>query len=288
MGVEQGLTQEQLDFYNSEGYLVIPDYANAEECATLKKRMDELLRDFDPKTISIFSTTNQKNTTDDYFYESANNISFFFEEKAFDENRNLKQPKELSINKVGHAMHDLDPVFRKFSRSEKVAAIAESLGYKRPAPIQSMYIFKQPGIGGEVIPHQDNTFMYTEPLSLLGFWWALEDATKENGCLWVLPKSHKDGLKRKFLKQGSSVGYDRESPVYDMSTFVPVEMKAGSLILLHGDLIHQSYENTSPKSRPAYSIHCIETEGTSYPETNWLQRRPDFPPEPLFEKKAAA
>lgn len=116
-------------------------------------------------------------------------------------------------------MHDLDPVFRKFSRSEKVAAIAESLGYKRPAPIQSMYIFKvcsiphgkrwlllivlelmaafdlgllqQPGIGGEVIPHQDNTFMYTEPLSLLGFWWALEDATIENGCLWVLPKSHK-------------------------------------------------------------------------------------------------
>jgi phytanoyl-CoA hydroxylase len=80
MGVEQGLTQEQLDFYNSEGYLVIPDYANADECATLKKRMDELLRDFDPTTISIFSTTNQKNTTDDYFYESANNISFFFEE----------------------------------------------------------------------------------------------------------------------------------------------------------------------------------------------------------------
>lgn len=107
-------------------------------------------------------------------------------EKAFDENRVLKQPKELSINKVGHgmvtnlclllgnsllvfvcacrrpyvvdlisitltksifcsvhaAMHDLDPDFRKFSRSEKVAAIAASLGYKRPAPIQSMAIFK--------------------------------------------------------------------------------------------------------------------------------------------------
>lgn len=62
---------------------------------------------------------------------------------------------------------------------------------------------QQPGIGGEVIPHQDNTFMYTEPLSLLGFWWALEDATKENGCLWVLPKSHKGISLSTFLLQVS-------------------------------------------------------------------------------------
>ena len=40
------------------------------------------------------------------------------------------------------ALHDLDPVFRDFSRSEKVSALAASLGYKRPAPIQSMYIYK--------------------------------------------------------------------------------------------------------------------------------------------------
>jgi phytanoyl-CoA hydroxylase len=145
---------------------------------------------------------------------------------------------------------------------------------------------QQPGIGGEVVAHQDNTFLYTDPLSLLGFWWALEDATQENGCLWVVPKSHKDGLKRKFLRTSNSVQFDRPAPEYDMSAFVPVEMNAGSLILLHGDLVHQSFENTSHKSRPAYSIHVIETDGTSYPETNWLQRRPDFPPEPLFEKKA--
>ena len=50
---------------------------------------------------------------------------------------------------------------------------------------------QQPGIGGEVVPHQDNTFLYTEPTTCVGLWLALEDATKENGCLWALPESHK-------------------------------------------------------------------------------------------------
>lgn len=48
-----------------------------------------------------------------------------------------------------------------------------------------------------------------------------------------------DGLKRKFLREGDSVRYDREVPEYEMSAFIPVEMNAGSLILLHGDLVHQ-------------------------------------------------
>lgn len=85
------------------------------------------------------------------------------------------------------ALHDLDPVFRRFSRSERVANVLRSLGYKRPLPMQSMYIFKQPSIGGEVVPHQDSSFIHTEPLSCVGLWWALEDATRDNGCLWAQP-----------------------------------------------------------------------------------------------------
>lgn len=49
---------------------------------------------------------------DTYFLDSASQINYFFEEKAFNEAGQLQQPKELSINKIGHAMHDLDPVFR--------------------------------------------------------------------------------------------------------------------------------------------------------------------------------
>ncbi len=68
------------------------------------------------------------------------------------------------------------------------------LGIERPLLLQGMYIFKQPRIGGEVTCHQDSTFLYTEPQNIIGLWFALEDATVENGCLWAIPGGHKLGL----------------------------------------------------------------------------------------------
>ena len=56
-----------------------------------------------------------------------------------------------------------------------------------PCRLQSMLIFKQPFVGGEVVPHQDSCFVTTDPLSCVGIWLALEDATRDNGCLWTLP-----------------------------------------------------------------------------------------------------
>ncbi|KAL6577581.1 hypothetical protein OROMI_009909 [Orobanche minor] len=240
MGIVGNLNSDQLQFFNSEGYLVLESFASPDEIQSLRLKMDQLLDRFDCSSrASIFSTKNQKQTTDEYFFESAENISYFFEEKAFDDEGNLKQPKQLSINKVGHALHEKDPVFKSFSSSEKVSSLLFSLGYRRPVIIQSMYIFKQPGIGGEVVPHQDNSFLYTNPTTCTGLWLALEDATITNGCLWAIPGSHKDGLVRRFIRDDAGVHFDKPSPLYDQKDFVPVEVKAGSLVALHGDLIHQ-------------------------------------------------
>ncbi|KAK6122351.1 hypothetical protein DH2020_043971 [Rehmannia glutinosa] len=192
MGIVGNLNSNQLQFFNSEGYLVLESFTSPDDIKSLRLKMEQLLDQFDCSSrASIFSTRNQQQTTDDYFFESAENISFFFEEKAFDDNGNLKQPKQLSINKVGHALHERDPIFKSFSSSEKFLSLLYSLGYRKPIVIQSMYIFKQPGIGGEVVPHQDNSFLYTNPPTCTGLWLALEDATITNGCLWAIPGSHK-------------------------------------------------------------------------------------------------
>ncbi|KAJ6924302.1 phytanoyl-CoA dioxygenase isoform X2 [Populus alba x Populus x berolinensis] len=280
MGITGTLSSDQLDSFNSQGYLVIESFANPEDIESMMKRMDKLLDDFDYTNVSVFSTKNQRKVTDDYFYQSAENISFFFEEKAFGDDGSLKQPKQLSINKVGHALHELDPVFKGFSSSEKSSGLLSSLGYKKPVIIQSMYIFKQPGIGGEVVPHQDNSFLYTEPTTCTGMWLALEDATLLNGCLWAIPGSHKNGLVRRFLRGENGVYFDQPSPSYDQKDFVPIEVKAGSLVLIHGDLIHQSFENQSSKSRHAYSWHVVDTDGCKWAPENWIRRKVE--PEPLY------
>ena len=158
---------------------------------------------------------------------------------------------------------------------QKLQDIALSLGFSKPKLLQSMYIFKQPKIGGEVVCHQDSTFLYTEPESTVGFWFALEDANKSNGCLQVASGGHKGPLRKLFKKINGKMKMldinNKEFPETD--TFV--EVKKGSLVLLHGRLPHYSCENTSPNSRHAYTIHVID-QNNEYPEWNWLQR-PDLP-----------
>jgi ectoine hydroxylase-related dioxygenase (phytanoyl-CoA dioxygenase family) len=217
---------------------------------------------------------------------------------AFDKSGALTKPKHRAINKIGHYLHELSPSFRSISLSQRNAAIARSLSFRDPRVLQSMVICKQPEIGGAVPPHQDSTFLYTDPPSAVGWWYALEDATAENGCLSFAAGSHKRAaIEKRFVRTGEkgSEGtgfidndgarfpknlqngvngtangekdYDfvEKEEKYDMG-----EVKAGTLVLIHGNILHKSEKNTSGKSRNIYTFHVIEGD-QQYDERNWLQ-----------------
>ena len=273
------LTQQQIDSYHRDGFIALPDFKSPAEIATLRERAVQMVEDFDPESSkTIFTTNDQIRTVDRYFLDSATRSSCFFEEEAFDVQGQLKQAKSLSINKIGHAMHDLDPVFDAFSRGPALNALAKNVGLAEPQIWQSMYIFKQPGIGGEVGWHQDATFFDSTPVTVTTFWFALEDATLNNGCLWVEVGGHRGPLRERFVRSGDVVTMEKldATPWPDNRTAVPLEVKAGTLVVFHGLLPHYSAPNRSAHSRHAYTLHV--TDGLSaYSPTNWIQRGVNLP-----------
>ena len=279
MGV---LDAAQLAAYDRDGYLVVEGFVDRHACDGLRERAMELVAAFDPdEHRSVFSTVEQTRTSDDYFLASGGEIRFFFEEEAFDGIGNLVHGKEGSINKIGHAQHDLDPVFDNFSRTPELAQLSREVGLGDARLLQSMYIFKNPYIGGEVTCHQDATFLHTDPITCTGFWFALQDATIDNGCMWAIPGGHRGGLRKRFVRNdpnndAAGTHFETFGPDVTGDGAVPLVAPAGTLVVLHGLLPHLSGANRSAKSRHAYSLHCIAA-AASYDPDNWLRRPASLP-----------
>ena len=138
--------------------------------------------------------------------------------------------------------------------------------------------------------HGCSAFLATSPLSCVGVWLAVEDATVDNGCLFVAPDSHRRGVAHRMTRDGAgSVHWPTGRPDYSEHRLEPLETPQGTLVLLHGSNVHGSNANTSPVSRHAYSMHVVEgAPGWQWLPDNWLQRPAALPFEPLFEPVAAA
>ena len=277
------LDNTQIDSFERDGFLVVEGFATQAACSALQAAAEQIVDEFEPPSRpSVFRTDEQTRVSDREFLQSGGGVSCFFEAAAFGDDGALRTPKALSINKIGHALHDLHPEFERFTYTSELAHVAADIGMADALALQSMYIFKQPHIGGEVSCHQDATFLYTDPVTVTGFWFAIEDATIDNGCLWAAPGGHRTTLRKLFKRRSAS---DEEgtlfteldpTPLPAPSDLVPIEVSAGTLVVLHGLLSHWSDVNRSPKSRHAYSVHCISA-AADYPSWNWLQRPASMP-----------
>ncbi|MFI5001943.1 MAG: phytanoyl-CoA dioxygenase family protein [Reyranellales bacterium] len=265
------MTAPDLAAYVRDGFLVIEGFLPRQDCDALQARATELVEGFDPwPARTVFSARDQGHARDRYFRESGGAIRFFFEEEATD------QPVALALNKIGHALHDLDPVFDRVSRHPRFAELALALGFVEPRLLQSMYLFKQPHIGGEVGWHQDAAYLHTRPSTVTGFWIALDDADRDNGCLLALAGGHRGPLRQRFRRRGGEMVTDTlDTTPWPETEPVALQARRGTLVVLHGLLPHASAPNRSAKPRHAYALHLIDARA-EYDADNWLQR-PDLP-----------
>jgi len=274
------LNAQQRDDWTRKGYAVLHNFKPGAELAAACARAAELVDAFQPSPkAGVFSTRDRGRVVDAALLASAHAVHCFFEEEAFGADGALAVPKAQSINKIGHALHHLDPVFNAFSHGVQLAELACDLGLERPQVWQSQLIFKQPRIGGEVGWHQDGSFFVTDPPSVTTFWFALEDATLDNGCLRFEPGSHQGAravLREQYVCRPATGGprltmEPRSTlPWPDMAQAVPLPVPAGTLVVFGGLLPHCSLANRSHRSRLAYTLHATDA-CAAYSPLNWLQ-----------------
>jgi len=140
--------------------------------------------------------------------------------------------------------------------------------------MQSMLFIKAAGKPGQAW-HQDEYYIPTRDRSLTGGWIAIDDATIENGCLWVIPGSHKHGVLWPQRQHGDArfdcAGESWQYPYTDDDA-VPVEVKAGSVVVFNGYLLHRSLPNRAAAGFRRALVHHYMSAESLLP---WHHPQPD-------------
>ncbi len=229
------ITEGQVRSYVDDGYLLVEDLLSLEEVEEIRADAVKFVRSEYP---TLNSMTLPENATDEQALETV-----------------------LAV----HFPHWVSPVAKKYIAHPSLASVVCAIAGAHLAHwdqtakgIQSMLFMKPPGKPGQAW-HQDERFIPTRDRSLVGAWIALDDATKANGCMRVLPGSHRRGYMWPTRDHGRPEEFDfaDESHGFDESKEVVVEVKTGSVLFFNGYLLHRSLRNASSRFRRALVNHYV-------------------------------
>lgn len=219
---------EAVAFYRENGYLVCPDLIRPDELDRLKRDTADIARG----------------------------------KYACDQLKPL--PSDMPDDEVLrnilciHQVHYISPTMLEFVKHPRLAEILSRIVAPDVKCMQSMLFVKPPQFQGQAW-HQDEIYIPTRDRSLCGGWIAIDDATIENGCLYVIPGSHKTGYlwPQRPHENPEEFDFASESYGFDDSGEVPVEVKAGTVVFFHGYLLHRSKRNRSNGYRRVLVNHYM-------------------------------
>lgn len=225
------LSEEQVNFFHENGYLSDIKLLEEWQVNALNSELSEI--------------TDPQHAGNHLFYEFHSNES---------ENPDTVLFHALGAWRVTEGFHDVlwNPAF--------VMAASQLLN-DQPVRFWHDQLFCKPAHhGGVVAWHQDYSYWTrTMPMQHLTCWTGLDDASKENGCLYYVPKSHRWGLLNKPELAGDMEGLlnyltDEQKKEFNP---IPIEMKKGFCSFHHPLMVHGSYENKSNHSRRAFVLNVI-------------------------------
>jgi ectoine hydroxylase-related dioxygenase (phytanoyl-CoA dioxygenase family) len=163
-------------------------------------------------------------------------------------------------------MHRWDDTSLRWLIDRRLDEVLTGLLGRAPYAVQTMVYFKPPGSRGQAL-HQDNFYLKAEPGTCVAAWMALDRVDEANGCLSVVPGSHRWPILC-TQKADTRISFtDVTVPLPDQQAAVPVEMEPGDVLFFHGALVHGSAPNvTADRFRRALIGHYIEGDAEQVAE----------------------
>jgi ectoine hydroxylase-related dioxygenase (phytanoyl-CoA dioxygenase family) len=163
-------------------------------------------------------------------------------------------------------MHRWDDLSLQWMIDDRLDEVMTTLLGRSPYAVQTMIYFKPPGSRGQAL-HQDNFYLKAEPGTCVAAWMALDRVDQDNGCLEVVPGSHRWPILC-TEKADTKVSFtDVTVPLPEADAAVPVVMEPGDVLFFHGALVHGSAPNvTTDRFRRALIGHYIQGEAEQVAE----------------------